>query len=237
MLRRGGALLLIVGVVLAVILIGAVATLVIHGREIPKKEAGPLEELGTFDAGAVVVREVVGDVQITEANVSGVVVKSNLPVNVSYSDGLLTVYCQRKSVRELFRYRETNACNEYVGGKVVIEVGKRLADVWVRETVGNVSVNVNATRLVFEDIVGDVSASAPAEYMIEDVVGDVSIRAEGDVTVKDVVGDVYISVPASFSVQLSVENIVGNVENTHPGSGKPVLVRISHVIGDVKIGQ
>lgn len=237
MLRRGGILPFIVGVVLAVVLVGMVAVVVIHDHQLRKKEAGPLRELGTFDAGAVIVREVVGDVRIVEANVSGVVVWSNLPVNISYSDGLLSVYCPRKTVDEPLWSRATNACNEYVGGKVVIEVGKGLADVWVRETVGNVSVKVNATRLVFEDVVGDVSARAPAEYRIEDVIGDVSIHAEGDVTVKDVVGNVYISIPADFSVQFSAEDVIGSVENLHSGKGKPVLVRISDVVGDVRTGQ
>ncbi|MBP1911036.1 hypothetical protein [Thermococcus stetteri] len=118
---------------------------------------------------------------------------------------------------------------------VVIEVGRGLADLWVRETVGDVSVDVNATRPVFEDVVGDVSVRAPAEYRIEDVIGNVSIHAEGDVIIKDVVGNVDISLPANFSVQPSTEDVIGSVENAHTGKGKPVLVRIHHVVGNVRI--
>ncbi|ASJ05939.1 DUF4097 family beta strand repeat-containing protein [Thermococcus pacificus] len=238
MLRRGGVLPIIAGVVLAVILIGAVAAAVIvHKYQTHRKEAGPLKELGAFDAGGVVIRDTVGDVRIVRANVSGVVLKSNLPVKANYSGGLLTVYCPTERKRGLLRFGEHNACSDYRDGKVVIEVGRKLADIWVKDTVGDVEVDVNATRLVLKDVVGDVRASAPAEYLVEDIVGDVSIDAEGDVEVSDVVGDVYISIPANFSVQLSVKDVVGDVENTHSGEGMPVLVRVSDVVGDVRIGQ
>ena len=184
MLRRAGIVPIIAGLVLAVLVVGAVAAIVIlHEHEDHRKEAGPLKELGKFDAGAIIVREVVGNVMIVSSNVSGVVVKSNLPVKVHYSDGLITVYCPAE---------DDNACNDYRDGRVIIEVGKKLADVVIHKTVGDVEVDVNATRLVFEDIVGDVRASAPAEYKVEDVVGDVSIHAEGEVRVSNVVGDVTI---------------------------------------------
>ena len=237
MLRRGGVLPIIAGVVLAVILIGALtAVVILHGHQTHKVEAGPLRELGTFDAGGIVIREIVGDVRVVQANVSGVVLKSNLPVKANYSGGILTVYCPREREKGIIGFSERNVCNDYRGGKVVIEVGRKLADVWVRETVGDVEVSVNATRLILRHVVGNVSASAPAEYRVENIVGNVSIGAEGDVDVSNVVGDVYISVPSGFSVQFSVNDVVGSVENNHSGGGTPVLVRVSNVIGNVRIG-
>jgi hypothetical protein len=235
MLKRGGVLSFTVSVIVTVILMSALAAVVIHSHQINRREAGPLREVGKFDAGAIVVREVVGNVSIVRANVSGVIVKSNLPLNVSYSGDTLTVRCQIKNVTKILGHRETNACNEYKDGEVLIEVGRELAELEVRETVGDVSVNVNATKLVFEDVVGDLSAVAPGEYRIEGVVGDVSLHAERDVTINDVVGDVDVLLPDSFSVQLSVDDIVGSVKNTHTGEGTPVVVKISDVIGDVRV--
>ncbi len=237
MLRRGGVLPIIAGAVLTVILIGAAATVVIlHGHQTRRVEAGPLKELGAFDAGGVIIREIVGDVGVVRANVSGVVLKSNLPVKANYSGGILTVYCPRERKRGIIGFSERNVCNDYRGGKVVVEVGKRLSEVQIRETVGDVEVSVNATRLILKHVVGNVSASAPAEYRVENIVGNVSIGAERDVNVSNVVGNVYISIPSSFSVQFSVSDVVGSVRNGHSGSGTPVMVRVSDVVGDVRLG-
>ncbi len=243
MRRKAGFLGAVVGVAIVLLLVGVVVTaLALHGDICiggitPKKDAGPLEELGRFDAGSVVVRNVVGEVQLIPSNVSGVVVKSNLPVNATYQNGLLTVYCLVEKKRSGFGISTHNLCEDYKNGRIIIEVGKELADVWVQNTVGDVFIEANATRLLFEDIVGDVRASAPAEYRVEDVVGDVSIHAEGEVRVSDVVGDVHITVPEEYAVELSVEDVIGDVKNTHSGSGMPVLVMVSNVIGDVTVGQ
>ncbi len=84
-------------------------------------------------------------------------------------------------------------------------------------------------------MVGDVRADAPAGCVVTKVVGDVSVRAEGDVRVNNVVGDVRIAIPGDFSVQLSVENVTGDVENDHRGAGKVIHVEVSHAIGDVRV--
>ncbi|WP_297421118.1 hypothetical protein [Thermococcus sp.] len=242
MLRHGGVLPVIVGTVLAVILIaiiitGAVAAVVIvHDHQTHKIEAGPLKELGTFDASGIILREIVGDVRIVRVNVSGVVLKSNLPIKAYYSRGLLTVYCPREREKGLLGSSERNARNEYKGGKVVIEVGKRLSEMQVREIVGNINVNVNTTRTILMDVVGDISAVTPAEYVIDNIMGDIPLHARRDVNISDVVGDVEIFVPENLSIQLTVNDIMGKLENTHSGSGTPVLVRVSDVMGNVRIG-
>ncbi len=230
-MRRGGVFPLMVGVILAVVLIGSIAAVLYigHGR---KKDAGPVREIGTFNASEIVVKAVVGDVRIVSANVNGVVVKSNLPVKAVPSGGSLTVYCPTKKIPGL---GERNACNDYRNGRVVIEVGGRLEKVSVSKTVGDVEVKANTSGLIIEDVVGDVRADAPAGCMVTKVVGDVWIRAEGDVRMSNVVGDVRIEVPDSFSVRLSVEDVMGDVENDHRGTGRVIHVEVSHVIGDVRM--
>jgi len=230
-MRRGGIVPFLVGVILAVVLIGSIAAVLYigHGH---KKDAGPVREIGSFNSSEIVVKAVVGDVRIVSANVSGVVVKSNLPIKAVPSGGSLTVYCPAKKIPGL---GERSACNDYLNGMVIIEVGSKLDEVSVRKTVGDVEVKANTSKLVIEDVVGDVRADAPAGCMLTKVVGDVSIRAEGDVRMNNIVGDVRIAVPADFSVQLSVENAMGDVENDHRGTGKVIHIEVSHVIGDVRV--
>ncbi|QDA31981.1 hypothetical protein FH039_10690 [Thermococcus indicus] len=239
MRREGGFSTVLLGGVLLALLVGTIVVVLALSGHIqieglaPRKVAGKLEEVGRFNAGAIVVTNVVGDVRLVESNVSGVVVRSNIPLNASYRDGLLTVYCPDKKT---FLGRH-NVCSDYRNGTVVIEVGSTLADVWFRGLVGNVEVDVDATRIIVEDMVGDLVSTPAAEYRLEDVVGDVSIVAGNDVTIKDVVGDVAISVPVNLSVQLNAEDIVGDVRNSHSGEGMPILITVSDVVGDVEVGN
>ncbi|HDZ35755.1 MAG TPA: hypothetical protein ENH81_02420 [Thermococcus sp.] len=239
MKRRGGLLGVALSVALVAFLIGATLTALalrgdVHISGItPKKVAGKLVEAGRFNAGAIVVENVVGNVRIVESNVSGVVLRSNIPLNTSYRDGLLTVYCPKKKTL----LGEHNVCSEYRNGTVVIEVGASLADVWFREVVGDVEIDAAATRILAEDVVGDIAAAPAAEYQLEDIVGDVSIVAGDDVVIQDVVGDVTITVPKGFSVHLSTDDIVGDVRNFHSGEGMPILITVLDVVGDVTVGE
>ncbi|WP_188202577.1 hypothetical protein [Thermococcus camini] len=243
MRRKAGLLGAVVGAVMVLLLVGVVVTaLALHGDIhiegiTPRKDAGPLRELGRFDAGAVIVKNVVGKVQLISSDVSGVVVKSNLPVNATYQNGLLTVYCLVEKKRSGFGISTHNLCEDYKNGRIIIEVGNGLSDVWVQNTVGDVFIGANATRVVIENTVGDVVSSAPAEYRVDDVVGDVSIHAEGDVTINDVVGDIGIRVPPNYTVSLSLDDVLGKVEKAHSGEGRPIIIRISNVVGDVSVGQ
>ncbi|NJE29786.1 hypothetical protein E3E38_01775 [Thermococcus sp. 18S1] len=239
MRRKGGFSTVLLGGVLLVLLVGTIiVVLALSGHIhieglVPRKAAGKLVEVGRFNAGAIVVENVVGDVHLVESNVSGVVVRSNIPLNTSYRDGLLTVYCPDKKT-VLGRH---NVCSDYRNGTVVIEVGSSLADVWFRGLVGNVEIEADATRILAEDVVGDIIATPAAGYRLENIVGDVSIVAGNDVVIRDVVGDVAIAVPVNLSVQLSAEDIVGDVRNSHSGDGMPILISVSDVVGDVTVGN
>ena len=103
--------------------------------------------------------------------------------------------------------------------------------------VGDVEIDAAATRILAEDVVGDIAAAPAAEYQLEDIVGDVSIVAGDDVVIQDVVGDVTITVPKGFSVHLSTDDIVGDVRNFHSGEGMPILITVLDVVGDVTVGE
>jgi hypothetical protein len=237
MIRRAGVLPIVVGAVLAIVLIGAVVTvLVLHGHHDRVREAGPLREVGRFSAGTILAREIVGDVQIVWTNVSGIVVMANIPVEVNDSGGVLTVYCPVREERGVFGFERRNVCNDYRGGRVVIETGSTLSEVQVRETVGNADVTVNATRVILSGVVGKVFAKTPAEYVIDNVVGDVSLHARRNVSISHVVGNVNVLVPGNLSVQLSVRDVVGNVRNAHSANGTAVLVSVSNIVGNVTVG-
>ncbi|MCD6372680.1 MAG: hypothetical protein J7L37_03935 [Thermococcus sp.] len=239
MKRRGGLLTVFLAGALVILIVGATAVALALSGHIhidgltPRKVAGRLVEAGRFNAGAIVVENVVGNVRIVESNVSGVVLMSNIPINTSYRDGLLTVYCPKKKTL----LGEHNVCSEYRNGTVVIEVGASLADVWFRDVVGDVEIDASTTRILAEDVVGDITAAPEAGYQLEDIVGDVSIVAGGDVVIQDVVGDVVIAVPEDFSVHLSADDVVGDVRNLHSGEGMPILITVSDVVGDVTVGE
>ncbi|NJE05167.1 hypothetical protein E3E36_03210 [Thermococcus sp. M36] len=241
--RRAGLLGVLAGIFLALLIVGIVVTALafrgyIHIEGGPfKEDAGPVKEIGRFHAGSIVVRNVIGSVELVPSEVEGVVVKSNLPVNATYRNGLLTVYCLVEEKRSVFGISTHNLCGDYRNGKVVIEVGTGLTDVWVRNTVGDVFIGANVTKALIEDTVGDLKGAAPAEYRVDDVVGDVVIHAGGDVTINDVVGDIRIHVPHDYTVSLSLNDVLGKVENTYSGEGRPIIIKISDVVGDVSIGQ
>ncbi|GAB6101149.1 hypothetical protein JCM16138_03720 [Thermococcus atlanticus] len=243
MRRRAGLLGILAGIFLVLLIIGIVAVaLAFHGYvHIEwgpfREDAGPVKEIGRFHADSIVVRNVIGSVELVSSEVEGIVVKSNLPVNVSLENGVLTVYCPAEEKRSGFGISTHNLCSEYRNGKVVIEVGKELADVWVQNTVGDVFIGANATKVLIENTVGNLKGAAPAKYRIDDVVGDVVIHAGGDVTINDVVGDVRIHVPPDYTVSLSLHDVLGKVEKAYSGGGRPITIRISDVVGDVSIGQ
>ena len=243
MRRRVGLLGILAGTFLAILIIGIVATALAFGGYIhiervqSKGDAGPVKEIGRFHADSIVVRNVIGSVEVVSSEVEGMVIKSNLPVNVSLENGLLTVYCLAEEKRSGFGISTRNLCSEYRNGKVVIEVGTGLANVWVRDTLGDVLIGANVTEVLIENTVGDINGISPAEYRIDDVVGDVVIYAGGDVTLNDVVGDVRIHVPHDYTVSLSLDDVLGKVEKAYSGEGRPITIRISDVVGDVSIGQ
>ncbi|ASJ13135.1 hypothetical protein [Thermococcus thioreducens] len=225
MRRRAGLLGILAGIFLALLIVGIVVTALafrgyIHMEGTPfKEDAGPVKEIGRFHADSIVVRNLIGSVEVVSSETEGVVVKSNLPINVSLENGILTVYCPAEEKRSGFGISTHNLCSEYRNGKVVIEVGTGLRDVWVRDTVG------------------DLKGAAPAKYRIDDVVGDVVIHAGGNVIINDVVGDVRIHVPPDYTVSLSLHDVLGKVKNAYAGEGRPITIRISDVVGDVSIGQ
>ncbi|WP_258083776.1 cell wall-active antibiotics response protein [Thermococcus thermotolerans] len=243
-MRRGAGLLgILAGTVLTLLVIGTVVTALafrgyIHIGWGPfREDAGPVKEIGRFHADSIVVRNLIGSVELVPSEVEGVVVKSNLPVNVSLENDVLTVYCLVEEKRSGFGISTHNLCGDYRNGKVVIEVGTGLRDVWIRDTVGDVFIGTNVTKALIEDTVGDLKGAAPAEYRIDDVVGDVVIHAGGDVTINNVVGDVRIHVPPDYTVSVSLDDVLGRVEKAHSSGGRQITIEISDVVGDVSIGQ
>lgn len=240
MRRAVGTLPLILGLALAVVVLGAIAGALVYEHfegYIPKKDAGPVRELGKFEAGAVVIRDVIADILIVESGEGGLQVRSNLPVVVNVSEGVLTVYCPRVKEKTAMGFRERNVCAEYKNGRIIIEVGRELDYLLVRDSIGDYTISANASRVTFENVVGDVESLTLAGYGIKDLVGDVRIRAAGDVSIEDVVGDVEVSIPENFSVWIYVGDVVGKVENEHRGEGTPLVVRISDVVGRVRVEE
>jgi hypothetical protein len=238
-MERKGGLLLILGVlVLALMIIAALAFLLLtpYGTGGWKKEgAGPIRIIGTFNTSSIPIENVVANVEITPGNVSGVLVKSNLPVIVNNLDGVLTVKCPLVGRFELFGSKKKNLCGRYIHGRIVIETGKEVKRLVVRGSVGDYFISAKVSRLYAEHIVGEIEGTALRECTVENVVGKVSLRVEGNTTVRDVVGDVRIAVPRNFSVQLREKDVVGKVENLHSGSGPLVVINVSNVVGDLTI--
>ncbi|KUH32667.1 hypothetical protein APY94_09105 [Thermococcus celericrescens] len=237
MRRKGGALGVVLGVALAVLLIGAVLTVLAIRGDIsidgitPKKVAGKVVEFGEFNAPALEVREVVGDVSIVGANVSKITVKSNLPINVSLENGVLTVYCPTKKVGISHR----NVCNDYRNGTVVVEVPEKLLGLRIDNVVGDVLVAAESTGVDVTDVVGEVRGTSRNDYHLSDIVGDVYLNVAEGATISDVVGDVKIAVPEGFGAALTAKDIVGDVTNTAAGKNGTVVVIVTDVVGDVEI--
>ncbi|NJE60411.1 DUF4097 domain-containing protein [Thermococcus sp. 21S7] len=239
MRRKGGLVSVVLGVGIAVLLIGAVLTILairgdisIHGIT-PKKVAGKVVEIGEFNASVLEVKAVVGNVSVVGANVSGIVVRSNLPINVSLEKGVLTVYCPTKKVGITHR----NICNDYRNGTVIVEVPGRLLGLNVRDVVGDVLVASNSTQVDVTDVVGDVTGTSWNDYDLSDIVGDVHLNVVERATISDVVGDVTITVPQDFGAALTAEDIVGDVTNTATGKNGTVVITVKDVVGDITVGM
>lgn len=220
------------------VLVGAAVTLALalHGdieiRGItPKETAGALVKFGESNASSLVIRNTVGDVYVVKANVSGLVVKSNLPINVSFENGILEVYCP---IKESIIGRR-NVCNDYRNGTVVVEVGGELEYLGIRDAVGDFLVSAGAKRVIVRDFVGNFKGESWAEYTVEDVVGDITLHASDHVGINNVVGDILITAPPDFSVNLNAEDVLRGVTNTAGGENGTIIVSISNVVGDVNI--
>ncbi|NJD98283.1 hypothetical protein E3E26_00475 [Thermococcus sp. LS1] len=238
MKRRGGTLGALLVLILVAVLVGAAVTLALalHGdieiRGItPKKTAGALVEFGKFNASSLVVRSTVGDVYVVKANVSGLVVKSNLPINVSFENGVLEVYCP---IKESITGKR-NICNDYKNGTVVVEVSGELEYLGMRDAVGDFLISAGVKRITVRHVVGDFDGESWAGYTIENAVGGITLHANDHVSINNVVGDILVIVPPDFSVALNAEDVLGNVKNTAGGNNGTIVVSISNVVGDVSI--
>ena len=241
MKRRGGIFKVLITLALAILLAGVtVAALAIHGGIsiggiAPKKTAGKVLELGEFNASALTVREVVGDVVVVSSNVSKIVVKSNLPLNFTLEGDILTVYCPSKRVSTGIGISNRNLCSDYRNGTVVIEAPRSLSSFSVTGIVGDVSVEADAGAVSISDVVGDVSGTGAEGCDVSDVVGNVRLSCSGNVRVSDVIGDVSIKVPEGFTALLTAEDVLGDVRNYAGGGRGKVTVTVSDVIGDVEV--
>ncbi len=237
MRRRGGLFGALLGVTLIILMVGAlVAVLAVRGDisiggATPKKTAGKVVKFGEFNASALKVREVVGDVSIVGTNVSKITVKSNLPINVSLENGVLTVYCPTKRVGISHR----NVCSDYRNGTVVVEVPEKLLGLRVDNVVGDVLVAAESTGVDVTDVVGEVRGTSRNDYHLSDIVGDVYLNVAEGATISDVVGDVKIAVPEGFGAALTAKDIVGDVTNTAAGEKGTAMVVVTDVVGDVEI--
>ncbi|GAB6136303.1 hypothetical protein [Thermococcus prieurii] len=238
-MRRGGIHVLALGIFLLVLLVAGTITVLamsgkitLNGSE-PKKTAGRIVKVGAFNSSvsALKVVNVNGDVSIVPANVSEVLIKSNLPVRASVQNGALTVYCPAKHTH----LGGGTICDDYRNGTVIVEVPKKLDYVKVENVVGTVYVGVNATSVGLSDIVGTIKGRAWADYRVSNIVGNVYINVMERATVSDVVGNVVVAVPPGKGAVLKARNVMGNVINDATRNGS-VEVSVNDVVGNVEVG-
>ena len=238
-MRRGGIHGLALGILLLVLLVvGTLTVLAVSGKIMlngsePKKTAGRVVTVGTFNSSisGLKVVNVNGDVSIVPANVSGVAVRSNLPVRASLQNDVLTVYCPAKHGY----FGGGTLCDDYRNGTVIVEVPEKLDYLTVENVVGTVYVDVNATNVELSNIVGTVKGRAWADYTVSNIVGNVYINVRERATVSDVVGNVVVAVPSGKGAVLKARNVMGNVINDATGNGS-VEVSVNDVVGNVEVG-
>ena len=237
MKRRGGLLGVLLGVTLILILIaGTVTVLALSGKITingitPKKTAGRVVEVGSFNASILEVKNVVGNVSIVVGNVSDVVVKSNLPVEASIQSNILLVYCPTKT--RLLGHR--NVCNDYKNGTVIIEVPNGLMDTMIHDVVGSVLVAAESPMIDASDIVGNFRGLTWSFYQISDVVGNVSLNIKNSAMISDIVGDVTVRVPPGSQAIVKANDVVGKVINNASGQNGTAEVIVNDIVGDVRV--
>ena len=240
MRRRGGLIAVLLAAFLVVLLLGAVVTVLALRGDIyvdgitPKKVAGRLVEVGSFNSSGLVVRNVVGNVSIVKGE-GGIRVLSNLPVNVSLEKGTLVVYCPEKRIATLFGIRERNVCNDYENGTVVVFVGEDLSNLSIKNSVGGLSVSLEGEEIYVENFVGTVRGTGEG-YVLHNVVGKVFLRVSRRVSINNVVGDVTIDVPDGFNAKLIAKDVLGKVSNNASGENGTVTVEVFNGVGDVTVG-
>jgi len=237
MKRRGGLFGALLGAALILLLIaGTVTVLAVTGKITvsgvsPKKTAGRVVEVGSFNASILEVKDVVGNVSIVVGNVSNVMVKSNLPVKASVRNNVLLVYCPTKT--GILGRR--NVCNDYKNGTVIIEVPRGLTDAEIHDVVGDVLVAAPSPTVEASDIVGGFYGAAWSLYRVSDVVGDVSLNAKENADISDVVGDVTVRLPPGTRAVVRADDVVGKVINTADGKKGTIEVAVNDIVGDVTV--
>ncbi|WP_148236177.1 hypothetical protein [Pyrococcus yayanosii] len=214
-------------ILLTMVVFSAIALALFVKDFYPKKTAGPLADVGSFNATSLIVRDIVGNVRVVEGNISHILVKSNLPVNATLSGATLRIYCPVRGGK--------NVCSEYRNGTIVIVVGGPLETVKIEDVVGDAVVSADVKNIWVEDLVGEFWGDVWTSYTIKNVVGNLVVHAGGDAIVEDVVGNVVVELPAGVGVSLSIEHVLGKVLNSVGEGNATVSVYLSNIVGEISI--
>ncbi|WP_457751155.1 hypothetical protein [Thermococcus sp.] len=237
MKRRAGVLGVLLGLAIVLLLIiGTVTLLAVSGKITvsgitPKKTAGRVVEIGTFAASSLEVKGIVGNISIVSSNVSGILVRSNLPLRAGVENRTLVIQCPTE--RSLLGRR--NVCNDYRNGTVIVEVPKGLGSISLQDVVGSVSIEATAGSVYISDVVGSTWGSGWGSYRVSDVVGKVRLNVMDGAFISDVVGDVTVRVPPGTRAVVNADDVVGKVINNANGQNETVEVIVNDIVGDVRV--
>ncbi|MFA4646043.1 hypothetical protein P8X24_02020 [Pyrococcus kukulkanii] len=220
-------LTLFLAIVIVGVVVGALALKYLDTHEIKicscdgceKVPTGSIKTVGKYNATAVEIAKIVGEVIIKPGN-SSAIVKSNLPIEVSLNEGALFITCSN--------------CSEYKNGKIIIE--GNISRLKVGKLLGTLEIYAPLKEIKVDSILGDLEAySYIDEFRAEDVLGEVSIKVRKSVEIEKVLGEVHIKVPRGYKAELNVEKVLGEVHNSSEGDKGKVEVRISKVLGELSV--
>ncbi|ASJ16295.1 hypothetical protein A3L04_03995 [Thermococcus chitonophagus] len=231
-MRKGGFLgFFILGLFLVIVIVGlmvgALALKYLGTHEIKicscdsceKVPAGPLKTLGEYNASSVEIAKIVGDVVIKPGNFS-IVVKSNLPIEVSLDNSTLFITCSN--------------CSEYKNGRIIIE--GNISKLEVGKILGTLEIYAPLKEVEVDKVLGELDGySYIDEFKAEDVLGEVNIKVRKSVEIEKVLGEVDVEVPDGYKAELSVGKVLGEVHNSSEGDKGKVEVRVSKVLGELSV--
>jgi len=184
--------------------------------------AGPIKEIGAYNATSLIIEDVIGTVKIKPSNEPQIKVLSNLPINVSVSEDSLVITCSE--------------CREksFKNGEIIL-MGN-LSSIKTSDILGRLIVEVPTKRIEVGDVLGEVNIQAYTEvFESEDILGRAEIKATREVQIEDVIGEVKITIPKNSTAKISYSKIIGKIADLSEDSNKIVKVDIEDILGELTV--
>lgn len=164
------------------------------------RDAGEITTLGKFNSSEILIENIAAEITV-EQGTDGIEVLSNLPVKIEEGETLV-ISCLD--------------CEDYKNGRLLIRVGDNaVKSLALRNTVGDINIDLGTSLLTFDNVVGDITISGTFSSLVaRNFIGDMEVELErcpedeeycSQIEIYRGSGEINISLPAGTKVVPMIE--------------------------------